>query len=392
MSTIVSRVGRRPAVALAAGLAGAALLAACSSSGGSSASSAPAGSGGASSSGSGTLAAAGCPSTVKIQTSWYPEAEKAAAYALVGANGKADTDHGTYSASIGGVTVSVLAGGPYLGNQSTTAKMYQDPSILLGEVSTDDAIETSAKQPVVAVVAPLQASPKAIVFDPSRYSFKTIADVGRSGATILKAGEDASSDLLVAGGDVKKSQLDYSWDGSPGRFVTSGGKDVFIDYATETPYSLQHLEQWGKPMSSILLSGGGYTAYENSLSVTPSNLTKYSSCLKVLVPMIQKAVVSYSADPGPVNEAMIKYATAAKSPTTLTTASTAFADQIMNDKGIFANGTDGVAGSFDTTRVDKLVTAMGPVARNNHISLKSGLSASDLVTNQFLDTSVKFGA
>jgi hypothetical protein len=378
----------RPRVALftAASLAGALLLAACGNSSSSdsadSAASVPAG----------ALSQAGCPSTVKIQTSWYPEAEKGALYQIVGANGKIDTKNGSYSGAVEGVTVSVLAGGPFLGNQSTTAKLYQDPSILLGEVSTDDAIETSKKQPVVAVVAPMQQSPKAIVFDPAKYDFKTVADVGKSGATVLKAGEDASSDLLVASGDIKASQLDYSFDGSPGRFIASAGKDVIIDYSTEAPYSFQQLKQWGKPLSSILLTDGGYTAYENALSVTPTNLTKYDSCLKALVPVIQKAIVAYAADPTPVNATMMKYATEAKSPTILTAASTAFAVKVMTEKGVLANGADGVAGSFDTARISKLITSMGPVATKQHLTLKSGLTAADLATDKYLDTSIKFGS
>lgn len=386
---------RRPAAALAIGLAGAALLAACSSSGGGSDASPTSTSpvaDGSTASATGSSLAGVCPSTIKIQTSWYPEAEKGAIYQIVGPDGTIDTNNGSYSGTVDGVTVSVLAGGPYLGNQSTIARMYSDSSILLGEVSTDDAIETAGSHPVVAVVAPMQASPKAVVFDPSVYHFTSIADVGKSGATILKAGEDASSDLLVAGGDISSSQLDYSWDGSPGRFVASGGKDVIIDYATEAPYSLEHLQQWGKPMSSILLTSGGYTSYENALSVTPQNEQKYSACLQKFVPIMQQAFVDYAKNPTPMNNQMIKYATEAKSPTVLTPASTAFADKVLVDKKILADGTDGVAGSFDTTRVTKLIASMTKVAGKLHVSIKSGLTAADIVTDKYLDTSISFGS
>jgi hypothetical protein len=337
----------------------------------------------------GTLAGV-CPSTVKIQTSWFPEPEKGAVYQLVGANGTVDKNKGTYSAIVDGVTISVLAGGPYLGNQSTIARMYQDPSILLGEVSTDDAILTSASQQVISVVAPLQKSPQAIIYDPASYKFTSIADVGKSNATILKAGEDAASDLLVASGAVKKSQLDYSYDGTPGRFVTSGGKDVFIEYASEVPYEYQHeITQWGKPLKSILLANAGYTTYENSLSVTPANKTKYNACLKALVPMIQKAIAAYAADPGPVDAAMIKYSQEIQSPTVLSTGLNDFSNQVMKQDGILANGADGTAGSFDTSRVADLITRLGPVAKSKNIALKSGLAPSGVVTNEYLDPSIK---
>ena len=375
----------RTVLAIAAVTTSAAMLAACGSSSSSStesgSSSAPAA--------AGSLAAV-CPSTIKIQTSWYPESEKGVVYQIVGPDGKADTNKGAYSGTVEGVTVEVLAGGPYLGNQSTMAKMYQDSSILLGEVSTDDAIAVSNKNPVKAVVAVLQKSPKGVVFDPATYQFKTIEDVGKSGATILKAGQDASTDLLVASGAVKASQFDYSYDGSPARFITAGGKDVMVEYATETPYLYENsFKQWGKPLQSILLADGGYTAYENALSVTPENEKKYGECLKKFVPIVQKAVVAYAADPKPVDDALIKYSQALKSPTVLSTGLNEFTNETMKDKGILANGSDGVAGSFDTDRVTKLVTSMQTVAKNQKITLKDGLTAGDLVTDQYLDTSIK---
>ena len=377
----------RGSAALAAAAAGIMLLAACGSSSqetSSPGSVAPAAA-------TGTLSSI-CPSTVKIQSSWYPQPAKGALYQLVGANGAVDTKNGSYSAEVDGVTISVLAGGPFLGNQSVMARMYQDPSILLGEVSTDDAIEVSAKQPVVGVVATLQKSPKAIVFDPATYpDLTSISQVAASGATVLKAGEDGSSDLLVGNGTLTSSQLDYSYDGSPGRFVTAGGKDMLVDYADVATYKYEHLKQWGKPLKSLLLADAGYTPYENSLSVTPANKAKYGDCLKALVPMVQKAVVSYAANPTPVNEAMEKYAVQAKSPTTLTPEADAYSVDYMKKLGVMGAGSDGVPGSFDTARVDKLVADMAPAIKAQHLTTKNGLSASDLVTNEFLDTSLTMG-
>ncbi|MFD8963892.1 hypothetical protein ACFV0C_02625 [Streptomyces sp. NPDC059568] len=375
--------GLQRSASLAVASAGIMLLAACGSG-----SSDTADTAGTAPTGSGPLAGI-CPSTVKIQSSWYPQPSKGALYQLVGPNGTINTDNGTYSGEVGGVTVSVLAGGPFLGNQSVMARLYQDPSILLGEVSTDDAIEVSDKQPVIAVVATLQKSPKAIVYDPATYpDVKSIADVAKTGATVLKAGEDASSNLLVANGSLKSGQLDYSYDGSPGRFITAGGKAMIIDYADATTYRFEHLKQWGKTLSSLPLADGGYTTYENSLSVMPANKTKYDSCLKALVPMIQKAVVSYTTNPEPMNATMEKYATEAKSPTTLTPAQDAYSVAFMKDNGILAAGTDGVVGSFDTDRVTQLISDMAPVVKKQHITVKSGLAADALVTNEYLDTSI----
>jgi hypothetical protein len=366
----------------------ASVLAACGSSASSTTAATTPTTSGSAAAGTGSLTSV-CPSTIKIQSSWFPEAEKGSIYQIVGPDGTIDTNKGTYSGTVDGVTVSIQSGGPYLGNQAVTARMYEDPSILLGEVSTDDAIEASAKTPVIGVLADLQKSPTGVIYDPSVYHFKTISDVGKSGATILKQGEDASTDLLTASGAISSSQFDYNYDGSPGRFITSGGKDVIIDYATEAPYNLEHLKQWGKPLDSILLIDGGYTSYENSLSVTPQNEQKYSACLKKFIPIAQQAIVDYAANPGPMNAALMKASHELRSPTTVTAGLNAYTDKVMKDNGILANGTDGVAGSFDTARVSKLIGSMQAVSKAQNVTFKSGLTASDLVTNQFLDGSIK---
>ena len=63
--------------------------------------------------------------------------------------------------------------------------MYQDDSITLGLVHTDDAVRFSKQLPVVSVVAPLEHSPLAVVWDPTKHSFKSWKQIGDSGAKIL---------------------------------------------------------------------------------------------------------------------------------------------------------------------------------------------------------------
>jgi hypothetical protein len=386
-SVQLRRKGRLALTALVTlGVAGA--LAACGSSNDTSTATATTSAAGASNAAASGSLASVCPSTIKIQTGWYPEAEKGGLYQIVGPDGTVDADNGSYNGTVDGVTVSILSGGPYLGNQPVTSRMYADSSILLGEVSTDDAIEVSAKNPVINVFAGMQKSPLGVIYDPTVYHFTSIADVGKSGATILTEGENAATDILMANGSINKSQIDFSYDGSPGRFISAGGKDVTIDYATESPYNLEHFKQWGKPLSSLLLADSGYSSYENALSVTPENEQKYSACLSKFIPLAQKALVTYATDPGPMNAALIKAATTLRSPTTVTAGLNAFTDKVMKDKGIIANGSDGVAGSFDTARVTKLISSMQSVAKAENLTFKSGLTAQDVVTDKFLDPSI----
>lgn len=329
-----------------------------------------------------------CPSPLIIQTSWYPELEKSAEYALVGPNGRVDSTHGIYYGTVGGIIVEVAAGGPFQGNENDIAELYANPSVFMAEANTDDQFVNFARHPTVAVIAPLQKSPLAMIWDPAKYHFTSIAQVGKSGAHILKAGEDASSDLLTSEGIIKASQWDYTYDGAPGRFVTSGGTLVIDDYATEAPYEYEHFAAWGKPLHYILLANAGYASYENSLVVTPQTLHTRAACLKKLVPMIQQAEVGFVKNPAPLGNALVHAATAMNSLTPLSRGLNDNTFSIMESQGILANGTNGVYGSFNLSRVQAFIQKLGPVAKLQNVTVQPGVKASDLVTNQFLDSRI----
>ena len=332
-----------------------------------------------------------CPDTVVIQSSWMPVAEKGALYQLVGPNGTVDTKNGSYNGPLGntGVNVSIRSGGPFLGNQSAVAALYSDDSVLLTEVSTDDAISMSGgKTPVVAVMAPMDKSPKGLIWDPTQYQFTSVADAGKAGIKILKSGEDASTDILIANGTLQKSQMDYSWDGSLARFITAKGKIAELDYVTQAPYKLETSPDWGKKTQSLLLADAGYTAYENALVTTPAKLTQYSACFKALVPMIQQAGVNFITNPTPMVQPLIDFANKIKSLTPLSAGLINFSVNAMKQYGVVENGTDGTFGSFDTQRINDLIKNMAPVIKKDNWKVKPGLTADDLVTNQFLDPSI----
>src|SRR5262249_40063485 len=125
-----------------------------------------------------------CPDTLTLQIDWFPEAEYGMYFSLIGANGTLDAKKGTYTGPLGntGCNFQIRAGGPFLGQQTVQSIMYQDNSIDLGLVHTDDAVRFSKQFPTVSVVAPLEHSPLAIVWDPTKHNFKNWADVGKSGA------------------------------------------------------------------------------------------------------------------------------------------------------------------------------------------------------------------
>lgn len=367
---------------LSAGL----LAAACSSSGGGSNPPATSGGGGTSGGGSsGVLAAAGCPNPLLIQSTWYPEFEHAVDYALVGPNGKVNSSDGTYSGQVGGITVEVRAGGPFIGNEDPVGAMYLHSEIFMTESNTDDSYLDSGQHPTVSVMAPNQKSPIAFIWDPKNYHFTSTKQVADSGATVLAEGKDAASALMIQTGTVKASQFDYSWDGSIGRFVESGGKDILFSYAEDEGYNFEHNKAWGKPLDFLLASDGGYTSYENSLVVKPSTVTDHADCLKALIPMMQKAEIGFINNPTPMVNAILNAAGAMKSPTVQTADQATFVVQQFKKYGIWANGKDGVFGSFDTARVQSFIDSLSGVAKQENAKVKAGLKASQMVTNQFLD-------
>jgi hypothetical protein len=329
-----------------------------------------------------------CPNPLIIQTSWYPELEKSAVYALIGTHGKVDTTHGIYYGNVGGITVEVASGGPYQGNESDVAELYANPAIFMAEENTDDQVVNFAKHPTIAVIAPLQKSPLGMIWDPAVYHFTSIRQIGQSGAHILKAGEDASADLLTTEGVVHQGQWDFSYDGTPARFVASGGKLVVDDYVTEAPYDYQHFPSWGKKLDYLPLANAGYASYENSLVVTPQTLHSRAACLKKLVPMIQRAQVNFVKNPAPLGNALIHEATLLKSVSPLDTGLNNYTVHTLKAIGALANGTNGVYGSFNMTRVQQFISRLGPVAALEHVTLAPNIKASQIVTNQFLDPSV----
>jgi hypothetical protein len=98
-----------------------------------------------------------CPSTIVVQTDWNPEADHGHLYEMLGpnptinANGKSVTGDLYADGKPTGVKLQIRAGGPAIGYSTVSAEMYQDKSITMGYVSTDEAIEFSGKLPTTAV-------------------------------------------------------------------------------------------------------------------------------------------------------------------------------------------------------------------------------------------------
>ncbi|HEX4352094.1 MAG TPA: hypothetical protein VHZ95_04255 [Polyangiales bacterium] len=332
-----------------------------------------------------------CPDKVVIQTDWFATPERAAAYQLIGPGGSVDKKKGTYSGAVAGtgITVEVRLGGPFIGFQPIPALMYQDPSIYLGYVATDDAVIAADKFPTIAVVAPLDINPQVIMWDPATYTINSWSDVAKTKAKIIYIEGLPFMDYLVSKGLVSASQKDASFDGTPSRFVAERGKPIQQGYASNEPYRWEHdVEGWKKPVKFLLVHDSGYEIYPQGLAVRTSQLAADSACLKLLVPMIQKAQLDYTNSPDATNAALLTIAQTLGEGPPVTAAGNANAVVVMKDLKIVGNGPDTTLGNFDMARVDRTIALLKPLFAARGVKVPEKLAASDIVTDQFIDPSL----
>jgi len=343
------------------------------------------------------LKAAGCPSTIVIQSDWNPEAEHGGQYELLGANptinAGAKSVTGELVAHGGidtGVQVQIRAGGPAIGYQNVSTQMYKDPSITLGYVGTDEQISLSATQPTVAVLAGLQISPQIIEWSPTAHpTWKTIADIGKTSTPVLYFQGASYMDYLLGQGILKKSQVNGSYDGTPTVFVSSGGQDAVQGFATAEPYIWSHdVRTWDKPLKYQLIADAGFNFYQQALAVRKSQLGPLTPCLKKLVPIMQQAIVDFVSNPEPVIKLILNLVTTYNNGWTYTQGTGDYAVATMKSLGIIGNAPDGALGDFTTARVQQLIGILVPIYAKQGKHTLTGLKPADIVTNQFIDTSI----
>jgi len=337
-----------------------------------------------------------CPAKVVIQTNWWPQSEHGAAYQLVGSGYQIDAAHKRVTGPLvaggkdTGVQLEVRAGGPAVGFQSSAALMYQDPQITVGMVQSDEIIQYSKTQPVIGVVAPLELDPQIIFWDPRQHpTWHSIADIGQTQTTVLYFRANTYMQYLLGSGILRASQVDGSYDGSPSRFVGSGGTIAVQGYATNEPYTYQHeVTAWGRPVAYQLVYDTGYPNYGDVLAVRTDRKAQLDTCLARLVPMLQQAQVDFLHDPAKTIGLIVKLDEAYKGGFLYTTGNAQFAVDQMRKLGIASNGTNQTLGDFDTGRIQRLISIDAPIFAAQRKPTKPGLASGDVVTNQFIDPSI----
>ena len=386
----------------AAGMAVAAALALAGCAGGSAGSSSTSAAASKAPAGSAVDLSGVCPATVVIQTDWNPEADHGHLYELVGGTPEIDAAKKTVTGDLvvggksTGVKVQVRSGGPAIGFQPVTQQMYTDTSITLGYVSSDEALQNSAKLPTKAVFAETNKSPQMIMWDPKTYP--SVTDIKSLSATLSKSGGviryfkgAAYMSYLEGAGIVSAKVLDGSYDGAPAKFVAAQGKDGQQGFATAEPYIYQNeVGAWKKPVKFQLVYDTGYPIYPEAMSIRTGDESKLAPCLKKLVPVLQQADVDYVMDPTAANKLIVDLVTKYNNGWVYGDAVAAFGAKQLTALGLVGNGPSGYAGEMEASRFQKVIDIDTPIFTKGGSAPKSGIKPADLFTNDYLSKSVTF--
>ncbi|WP_374610092.1 nitrate ABC transporter substrate-binding protein, partial [Gordonia sp. (in: high G+C Gram-positive bacteria)] len=381
----------RLAVAATAATICAAVLAGCSSSGSddtasSSLPSAPAES---------TLAGT-CPDNVVVQLQWQPQSDMAGVIGLLGPGYTVDTDNKSVSGPLvfdgmdTGVDITLRAGGPAIGFQSVPSAMYSDDSIHLGLVHGDQMISAAKDQRVVGVTPLLQYNPSIIMWDPATHpDVKTIADIGRSDASVVVSKDQIFPQWLLAKGLLQQDQLDTSYDGAPARFV--GDPSITQQgFANSEPYTYENeTPSWNKPVAYAMVKDAGYDVYASNVSVRAGDVEEMSPCLEKLVPMIQQTGKDYVASPDAVNATIVDWVSQDVSFTPYSAGEAAYSAGLLKDRAVIAPGADGVYGSYDMVKAQNVINDLVPILNGGGADLPAALPADQLFTTQFIDEQIR---
>ncbi len=232
------------------------------------------------------------------------------------------------------------------------------------------------------------------MWDPRAHpDWNTISDIGQTDIKVLYFQDSPYMAYLLGSGILRQSQVDASYDGTPSRFVASGGKIAVQGYATDEPYDWAHnVPQWNKPLHYQLIDETGYPNYANVLSIRVRDRARLDGCLHKLVPILQRAQVQFAQNPAPAIAVMLSALQAYKAPFHYDQKLADYAVTTMLHEAIISNGAGRTLGDFDRDRVTRLIGILKPILTGQNKPIKPGLSTDDVVTNAYIDASVTLPA
>jgi hypothetical protein len=338
-----------------------------------------------------------CPDTVVFQTNWWPQAEYGGLYRLIGSKPTIDgnknkvtgnlIDNGTDT----GVKIEIRAGGPANNFTPSTSLLYTDPSVTFGGADLDQVAQVSGSgKPVLSVFAPLDLSPVVLLWDPKQHpDFNTIADIGQTNTKVIYFQGAVYMAYLLGAGLLRPSQVSASYAGTPDQWKASKGSIVQQGFVTNEVLRYESDKSvWGKEVRYQLVADSGYPLYPETLTIRPDRKEQLAPCLKKLVPILQRSDAGYAKSPGTTNQFISDLVSKYPKAFGYTKQQGDAAAKAMLENQILGNGRNKAVGDFDMDRVKRILTIVTPIFAAQKTPVKSGLTADQMVTNEFIDNSI----
>ncbi|MFN0027014.1 MAG: ABC transporter substrate-binding protein [Acidimicrobiales bacterium] len=337
-----------------------------------------------------------CPEKLVIQTDWNPEAEHGGIYQMVGDNPTIDASKKIVTGPLvaggndTGIDIEIRTGGPAIAFESPTSQMYKDKTIHMGYVYTDEAIQNAVDKPTVSVFAGLDINPQIIMWDPVTYpNVKKIADLKAAKATVRYFESAAYMEYFRQTGILDEAQLDSGYDGTPALFTSQQGKIAQQGFASAEPYIYKNeVENWGKDVAFQLVHDAGWQPYSGPLAVRKADLAGLKGCLEKFVPIAQQAQVDFIKAPDETNKLILDLVEQYDTGWIYTDGVAKFSVEQMVKLGLVGNGTNQTIGDHDEARVADLIKKALPVYESSG-EVNKDLKPADIVTNEFIDESIK---
>jgi hypothetical protein len=190
---------------------------------------------------------------------------------------------------------------------------------------------------------------------------------------------------LLASGQVTEGQLDGSYDGTPAVFVSEGGAIAQQGFASAEPYIYENeIPEWGKPVAFQLIHDTGYELYTQALGVRAEAYEELTPCMELLVPIVQQASVDYITNPDASNALILEAVNEYDNGWIYSQGVADFSVEQQLELGLVGNGTDDTLGNFDEARVQEVID----ITVRDVFPEVSGVTVSDIVSNEFIDPSI----
>ena len=331
-----------------------------------------------------------CSPTVAIQTDWYPQAEHGGIYELLGSDYVVDATAGTTTGPLvvdgvdSGVNLQIRAGGPFIESPVVT-EMFLDDTIMFGYVGTDVAISRYAEAPTLAVFNALTINPQIILWNADKHpQVSTIAEIAGAVAAVSVFGDRPYMRYLVAQGVVPPEKVDTNYKGN---LLLATDDIAHQGFATSEPYRYRTLESGAITTAYQLVHDAGWTSYPQNLAINKLRLDELRPCLAALVPILQQAQINFVDNPERTIATIVDVVTQLNTSWSQTPELARYAVDTMQQLDLVGNGTTPTFGDFESPRIDDFIALATPILREQGLTIPD-IQASDLATNEFLDTAI----